>query len=174
MLDSRASCDIRRGSLPTPWGYIACSLALIVLAVSPAILCAYLAQTSANWHLFERSGSIVTITGLLLASRRYFEHTVTDLVVACSKEEAGFKSDKVLGDILATRRGLTLSAFGTLIWGYGIFLQWWSFGVLALWMAFVIYRAFHDPVLQRRRGDVLPLAWQRTPTRRFRTNPKAR
>ncbi|MFM0341351.1 hypothetical protein [Paraburkholderia fungorum] len=145
---------------------------MILLAVSPAIICAYLAQTSANWHLFERSGSIITITGLLFASGRYFEHTVTDLVVSRTKENAGSKSEKILGDILATRRGLTLSAFGTLIWGYGIFLQWWSFGVLALWMAFVIYRAFHDPVLQRRRGDVLALGSQRTPKRRFRRNLK--
>jgi hypothetical protein len=165
--DNRASCDIRPGNLRTPWGYIVCSLALIMLAVCRAIICAYLAQTSANWHLFERSGSIVTITGLLLASRRYFEHTVTDLVISRSNDDAGSNSEKILGDILATRRGLTLSAFGTLIWGYGIFLRWWSFGVLALWMAFVIYRAFHDPVLQHRRGDVLPLAKQRTRKGRF-------
>ena len=155
--DNRAvSADLQHAALQTQWEYIFCSIALIVLAVSPAILCACLARTSAGWHLFERSGSIVTIAGLLLASRRYFEHTVTDLV-GVHNNGAGFESSKALGDILATRRGLTLSAFGTLIWGWGTFLRWWSFGVLALWMAFMIYRAFRDPVLQRRRADAMAI-----------------
>lgn len=160
------------GTLRTPWGYIARSIALVVLAVSPSVICAYLAQTSAHWSLFERSGSIVTITGLLLASRHYFAYTVTDLIVARTNKGAGFKARKVLGDVLAGRRGLTLSAFGTLIWGWGIFLRWWSFAVLALWMAFVIYRAFRDPVLQRRRDNVLPLATN--VNKRFRNKPERR
>ncbi len=140
-----------------PWGYIFRSVAMIVLAVSPAIVCACFAQASAQWDLFERSGSVITITGLLLASRRYLEHTVTDLVIAHANEAAGFRPHNALSEVMAARRGLTLSAFGTLIWGWGIFLQWWSFGVLALWMAFVVYRAFRDPVLQRRGDDVSPL-----------------
>jgi hypothetical protein len=123
-----------------------------MLAVCPAIICGCIAQSSGNWNLFERSGSLITVIGLLLASRRYFEHTVTDQIVAHTKELAGFKRGRVLGDILHTRRGLTLSSFGTLIWGWGTFLRWWSFGVLALWMIFVFYRAFRDPVLQRRGG----------------------
>ncbi|MEM5314397.1 hypothetical protein [Paraburkholderia sp. JHI869] len=140
-------------ALRTPWGYIFRSIAMIALAVSPAIVCAYLAQASARWDLFERSGSVITITGLLLASRRYLEHTVTDLVVARRSEDAGIQPHHALSEVLAARRGLTLSAFGTLIWGWGIFLRWWSFGVLALWMAFVVYRAFRDPVLQRSFDD---------------------
>ncbi|MCP3715869.1 hypothetical protein [Paraburkholderia sp. CNPSo 3281] len=143
-------------TLRTPWGYIFRGIAMIALAVSPAIICAYLAQASTRWDLFERSGSVITITGLLLASRRYLEHTVTDLVVAHANQAAGFKPHHALSEVLAARRGLTLSAFGTLIWGWGIFLRWWSFGVLALWMAFVVYRAFHDPVLQRSGDDDLP------------------
>jgi len=143
-------------TLRTPWGYIFRSIAMIALAVSPAILCAHLAQASARWDLFERSGSVITITGLLLASRRYLEHTVTDLVVAHTNADSGFKPHHALTEVLAARRGLTLSAFGTLIWGWGIFLRWWSFGVLALWMAFVVYRAFRDPVLQRSADDDLP------------------
>lgn len=141
-------------ALRTPWGYIFRSIAMIALAVSPAIICAYLAQASGRWDLFERSGSVITITGLLLASRRYLEHTVTDLVVAHATGDAGFKPHHALSEVLAARRGLTLSAFGTFIWGWGTFLRWWSFGVLALWMAFVAYRAFRDPVLQRTREDI--------------------
>ncbi|SOE87374.1 hypothetical protein SAMN05446935_7990 [Burkholderia sp. YR290] len=152
-----ATDDVDNGALRAPWGYIVRSIALVVLAVCPAVVCAFLAQTSSHWGLFERSESIVTIIGLLLASRHYFSYPVTDLVAARTNKRAGFKGGKVLSDALAARRGLTLSAFGTLIWGWGIFLRWWRFVVLALWMAFVIYRAFHDPVLQRRGDEVLPL-----------------
>jgi hypothetical protein len=127
---------------------------LIVLAVCPAVICAWLAHTSGDWHLFERSGSAITIAGLLLASRRYFEYTVTDLVVAHTQKDARFEAGEILSSILDARRGLTLSAFGTLIWGWGIYLRWWSFGVLAVWMAFVLYRALSDPVLQHGREDV--------------------
>jgi hypothetical protein len=156
--DNRAAFGQHLGAPRTPWDYIFRTLALVVLAVSPAIVCACFAQSPASWRLFERCGSIITIVGLLLASRRYFESTVTDMVVAQANENARFKPGKALGDILDARRGLTLSAFGTLIWGWGIFLRWWSFAVLALWMAYVIYRAFHDPLLQRSRDDVLSLS----------------
>ncbi|RZF25783.1 hypothetical protein EVC45_31370 [Paraburkholderia sp. UYCP14C] len=153
---SGAADSLCEEALRTPWGYIFRSVAMIALAVSPAVLCAYLAQASGRWDLFERSGSVITITGLLLASRRYLERTVTDLVVAHANGDAGFKPHHALSEVLAVRRGLTLSAFGTLIWGWGIFLRWWSFGVLALWMVLVIYRAFRDPVLRRSGDDVLP------------------
>jgi hypothetical protein len=140
-----------RGALQTPWGFIVRSLAIIAITICPAIVCAYLSQTSSNWHMFERSGSIVTIVGLLIASRRYIEHSVTDLV----SEDSKLKLEKAVSDVLAARRGLTLSAFGTLVWGWGLFLRWWSFGFLALWLAFVFYRALRDPVLQRR-GEGAP------------------
>jgi hypothetical protein len=155
--DDRAASDPYHRALFTPWDYIVRSISMIVLAVCPAIICAYLAQTSADWHLFERSGSIITITGLLLASRRYFEHTVTDLIVAHTQRNARREPCEVLSSILDARRGLTLSAFGTLIWGWGIYLRWWSFGVLALWMAVVIYRALYDRVLQPNRAGVSPV-----------------
>ncbi|WP_154678196.1 hypothetical protein [Paraburkholderia nodosa] len=129
---------------------------MIVLAACPSIICACLAQTSASWHLFERSGSIITIIGLLLASRHYLQHTVTCQVVG--HEDAEFNPEEVMGEIIDARRGLILSAFGTLVWGWGIFLRWWSFGVLALWLAFMIYRAFHASVLQPGRDDVRGLA----------------
>ena len=137
-----------------PEGYIVRSIAMIALAICPEIICACISQASGHWDLFERSGSVTTIIGLLLASRPYFERTVTDLVIAHADEDAVFKPDEVLSDILAAKRGLTLSAFGSLIWGWGSYLRWWSFSLLALWMVFVVYRAHRDPVLQRRREDV--------------------
>jgi hypothetical protein len=147
---------LHQAVLRAPGGYIVRGVAMIVLAVCPSIICAGLAQTSGRWGLFERSGSVTTIIGLLLASRAYVEQTVTDLVVAQTNKDSKLKSVEVLSDILAAKRGLTLSAFGTLIWGWGLYLRWWSFGVLALWLVFVVYRASHDPVLQRGRDDVSP------------------
>ncbi|MEX3953091.1 hypothetical protein AB4Y40_35745 [Paraburkholderia sp. EG287B] len=151
---NRSVSNPQQGVLRAPEGYVAWSIAMIALAVCPEIICACIAQASGHWDLFERSGSIATIIGLLLASRPYIEHTVTDLVIARADTGAIFKSGEVLSDILAAKRGLTLSAFGSLIWGWGSYLRWWSFSLLVLWMVFVVYRARRDPVLHRRRTDV--------------------
>jgi hypothetical protein len=151
---NRDVSNLHQGELRAPEGYIVRSFAMIVLAVCPEIICACIARASGHWDLFERSGSVTTIIGLLLASRPYFKHTVTDLLIARADEHAVFKPGEVLSGILAARRGLTLSAFGSLIWGWGVYLRWWSFSVLALWIVFMVYRASRDPVLQRRREDV--------------------
>ncbi|MEX3994083.1 hypothetical protein AB4Y35_25300 [Paraburkholderia sp. EG286A] len=152
---NRELSNLLQEELRVPDSYIVWSVAMIALAVSPAFICACIAHASGHWDLFERSGSVITMIGLLLASRPYFEHTVTDLVIAHADEDAVLKPGEVLSDILAAKRGLTLSAFGSLIWGWGSYLRWWSFSLLAIWMVFVVYRACRDPVLQRRREDVL-------------------
>jgi hypothetical protein len=151
---NRDVSNLHQGELRAPERYIVRTIAMIALAVSPSIICGCIAQSSGHWDLFERSGSVVAVIGLLLASRPYFEHTVTDLINAHADEDAVFKPGEVLSDILAAKRGLTLSAFGSLIWGWGLYLRWWSFSLLALWMVFVLYRASRDPVLQPRRQDV--------------------
>jgi len=129
---NRDMTNQRQRDLRAPKGYIVWSIAMIALAICPEIICACIAQASGHWDLFERSGSITTIIGLLLASRPYFEHTVTDLVIAHADEDSIFKPDEIFSDILAAKRGLTLSAFGSLIWGWGLYLRWWSFSLLAL------------------------------------------
>ena len=45
-------------------------IATIVLAVSPPLVCAFLASGSDRWDLLERSGSLTTAIGLFMASRR--------------------------------------------------------------------------------------------------------
>jgi hypothetical protein len=150
---SRDMSNLPQKDPRAPKGYIGWNIALITLAVCPEIICACIAQTSGHWDLFERSGSITTIIGLLLASRPYVEHTVTDLIIAHAHEDTVFKPGEVFSDIMAAKRGLTLSAFGSLIWGWGLYLRWWSFSLLALWMIFVVYRAKRDPALQHRRDE---------------------
>ena len=48
----------------------------ILSAVFPVFLCAWLADRSGRWNLFERAGSITTTIGLVFASGRYVRHTV--------------------------------------------------------------------------------------------------
>jgi hypothetical protein len=56
-------------------------VAATIMAISPPILCAGLASYSGNWDLFERSGSITTAIGLLVASRRYVQFGVLELAM---------------------------------------------------------------------------------------------
>jgi hypothetical protein len=51
-------------------------LVAILSAVFPVFLCAWLADRSGRWDLFERAGSITTTIGLVFASGRYVRHTV--------------------------------------------------------------------------------------------------
>lgn len=52
------------------------SIVAIILAVCAPLICAWHAESTGRWDLFERSGSITTTIGLLLASRRYVRHSV--------------------------------------------------------------------------------------------------
>ena len=46
--------------------------------------------------------------------------------------------------ILTAKLGLALSAFGTVIWGWGRYLGWWSFGYLVIWASFAVRDARRD------------------------------
>jgi hypothetical protein len=45
---------------------------------------------------------------------------------------------ELLGDANTAKLGLALSAFGTIICGWGEYLGWWSFAYVLLWAAFVV------------------------------------
>ena len=63
----------------------------------------------------------------------------------------GSKSDmiKLLEDIHTTKIGLAVSAFGTIIWGWGEYLRWWSFSYLIVWAIIAAYDAWRDFVRMR-------------------------
>jgi hypothetical protein len=109
-------------------------VAAIILAISPPIACALLARESGRWDLFERSGSITTAIGLLLASRRFIRYSVLELAVLHAQPKPN--TAEILEDIFTTKRALALSAFGTIIWGWGTYLRWWSFTYLLVWALF--------------------------------------
>ena len=103
----------------------------IFLAISPPIACAFLASELGRWDLFERSGSITTAIGLMLASRRYIRYSVLELAVL--QEQPKSNVAEILEDIFTAKLGLALSAFGTIIWGWGKYLGWASFTYLLVW-----------------------------------------
>jgi hypothetical protein len=119
------------------------SAALVILAISPPIVCAFLAGSIDRWDLFERSGSITTAIGLLLASRRYIRYGVLELALLHAQKLQPDVTE-VFEDIFTAKRGLALSAFGTIIWGWGKYLRWWSFLCLLVWALFVVRDARRD------------------------------
>ena len=114
-----------------------------MLGLCPPLLGGWFSQSSGNWDLFERSGSMTAAIGLVVTSRRYFQYGVHELAVLRADE--GLKSDmaELLEDVLTAKMGLALSAFGTIVSGWGKYLGWWSFSYLLVWAWFTfrdIYR----------------------------------
>ena len=106
-----------------------------IVAISPPILCACLASHCGNWDLFERSGSITTAIGLLMTSRRYLQYGVLELAMLQARGPTT-EALEMLEDIHTAKLGLALSAFGTVIWGWGKYIGWWSFICLLVWALF--------------------------------------
>jgi hypothetical protein len=131
-------------------------LAAVVLAISPPFVCALLAEGTGRWDLFERSGSITAAIGLLLASRRYIRHGVLELTML--RVNDALKSDiaEVLEDVVTGKLGLALSAFGSIIWGWGTYLGWWCFAFMAIWVIAVLRDAHRDSRTRAQSCTVLP------------------
>lgn len=114
------------------------------LALCPPAVCALIAENSGRWELFERSGSITAAIGLVVASRRYIRHSIFELAALRTKSDPNPELGEVLRDIYTAKVGLALSAFGTVIWGWGKYLGWWSFSFLAVWAALAVRDARRD------------------------------
>ncbi len=127
-------------------------IAEVACAVLPPLLFAVIASRTGGWGLFERSGSITTTVGLILAARRYIRLGVFELtaVDGVQKSEAGLADLRF--DIIAAKAGFVLSALGTVIWGWGRYLQWWTFALVVLWVALIIYSVHRDVVMLRAAG----------------------
>ena len=123
--------------------------AAITLAVSPPVICALFARGPERWDLFERSGALTSAIGLLLASRRYLGRGVIEIAII--EQGKGSKSNtlELIENIHATKLGLAVSAFGTIIWGTGKYLQWWTFSYLIVWAAIAAFDAWRDFVRLR-------------------------
>ena len=93
-------------------------VAAIAVAISPPLICAFLARNSGSWDLFERSGSITTAIGLALASRRYIQYGALELAMLRA-HRLETDAAEILEGIFTAKLGLALSAFGTIVWGWG-------------------------------------------------------
>jgi hypothetical protein len=141
--------------LPQSWqphvAHRSLKLVAILFAVLPAFFCAWLADRSGRWDLFERAGSIATTIGLVFASGRYVVHSVIELGVSRSGKPDPSLAE-VLDEVIGARIGFALSGFGTLVWGWGAYLRWWSFLYLAVWALFAAGRIRWDRRILRRSG----------------------
>jgi hypothetical protein len=135
--------------LRTPRAYRARRVAAVILGVSPPLICAWFATGPDRWDLFERSGSVASAIGLLLASRHYVGYGVLELAISHMNNESRSSMVELVEDIYTGKLGLALSAFGMFIWGWGKYLGWWSFSYLVVWAVIAAYDAWRDFVRLR-------------------------
>ena len=119
-------------------------VAATILAVSPPLVFAWFATGSDRWDLFERSGSLTSAIGLLLASRRYLGRGVHELAILHKHNESRSSVVELMEDIHSAKLEFALSAFGMVIWGWGAYLRWWSFSYLVVWAAIAAFDAWRD------------------------------
>lgn len=119
---------------------------IVVLGLCPPLLGGWFAQSSGNWDLFERSGSMTAAIGLVVASRRYFQYGVHELARLRADDEQKSEMAALLEDVLTAKEGLALSAFGTFVAGWGKYLGWWSFSYLLVWAWFVFRDIRRDSI----------------------------
>lgn len=118
--------------------------AVVILGLAPPLICAWSAEFSGRWELFERSGSLTTAMGLLVASRHYLEHGIFELVSLRLNGTGNTDIVEAMEDVVTGKLGLALSAFGTFIWGWGTYLGWWGFSSLSIWAFLAARDAWRD------------------------------
>jgi uncharacterized membrane protein len=135
--------------LRPPRAYLAVKVAALILGVIAPLIGAWIATGRDRWDLFAQSGSITSAVGLLLASRRYLGHGILELAIMHRNNESRPSMVELLEDIHTTKMGLAISAFGTIIWGWGKYLGWWSFSCLVVWAVIAALDAWRDFVRLR-------------------------
>ena len=145
--------------LQTPGAYRARRVAAFVLAMSPPLICAWFATGPDRWDLFERSGALTCAVGLLLASRQYLGHGVLELaILQINESQSRSGMVELLENIFTAKLGLAISAFGTIIWGWGKYLRWWSFSYLVVWAVIAALEVWRDFVRLRDSPIAVPPA----------------
>ena len=121
-------------------------LVVVVFGLCPPLLGGWFAQSSGNWDLFERSGSMTVAIGLVVASRRYFQFGVYELAMLRADAELKSEMAELLEDVLTAKTGLALSAFGTMVSAWGKYLGWGSFSYLLVWAWFAFRDIYRDSI----------------------------
>ena len=119
-------------------------LAEITVALLPLLLFAVWSAKENRWDLFERAGSITTTVGLAIAAQRHIRLGVLEMESMHTEDRLRSNLVELRTDIIGTKIGFALSAFGTVIWGWGRYLHWWCFSFLIIWLLFIVHSARRD------------------------------
>lgn len=102
---------------------------LILLAIGAVCLSIEVSYTTRNWDWFARSGSIVTMVGIILSVKPILRMGIGKYIQEQNTQDNGSISGDTHKEILEDRQlkldvwGLYIGNFmtvvGTLIWGYG-------------------------------------------------------
>ena len=141
--------------------YGARRLAAAVLAISPPFVFALLAEARAAGTCSSVRGPSLQPSAFSLASRRYIQHGALELTMLRVNDALKSDTAEVLEDVVTGKLGLALSAFGSIIWGWGAYLGWWCFAFMAIWVIGVLRDAHRDsrtsaPSYIARCGDDMP------------------
>ena len=138
------------------FGIVAIGAASVIraLAVLPPLVCALFVNVPDQWSLFERSGSLTAAIGLLLASRQYLKPGNLEVAVLNRAKSANSNLVELVEETRCHKLGLAVSAFGSIVMGWGSYLRWWTFSYFLVWAAIATYDAWRD--LARLRGSGLP------------------
>ena len=123
--------------------------AAIVMAVSPPLLSACFFKGPHRWELFERSGSLTTVVGFLLATRRYLQPGIRELAARQRSDPSRSEMVELVEEVRTAKLGLAISAFGTVVWGWGAYLGWWTFSYLGAWAVIALLDVRRDLIRQR-------------------------
>jgi hypothetical protein len=118
----------------------------IIVAFGPPVITACLVGNPNRWEWFARSGSATAAVGLFWASRHYVSHSVYELARLRTDPKRQTDDTQLVHEISTAKLGLAMSAFGTIISGWGQYLGWWSFSFLIVWALFVARDAYRDLV----------------------------
>jgi len=118
----------------------------IILAFAPPLIAASLVGSPNRWEWFARSGSATAAVGLFWASRNYLSYSVSELARLRTDLKRQSDDTVVVEEISTAKLGLALSAFGTIISGWGQYLGWWSFSFLIVWAWLIARDAYRDLV----------------------------
>jgi len=99
---------------------------LPICAVSASLTASYI---TGEWHWFGRSGSIVTMAGILLSVRPILRMGVEKYIEQQNNKDMGTilgdtlkeieEHDQIKLDVRGLYTGSFMTIVGTLIWGYG-------------------------------------------------------
>ncbi len=86
----------------------------------------------------DRLGLVPCFTPVRSRMAEAFVKTFKRDYEALHKQRLTPDKAEMLEDVVTAKLGLALSAFGTIVWGWGKYLGWWSFTLMLVWTLFAV------------------------------------